>query len=394
GEHLTSLLKEDLVHCTCQLCAGGWRQRAPANAAINVGLPLVAGGAVAAALAATVAREEQRAREAEATLQSAQLLVRAADVEDLPEWQKATINEALERIFAALITTLNRPLKKTIKKVAFMPTLEDVHDSLSRKERRASLSSLSDHATMGTVDFYVETTSSCSSSISLLAEVGSSVCGSSVNDVSFRHSIMQTPSSHMRNVSDTAVFGDETTTTSEKEPHPWTVWGSEPHSRSVFTCRDSTRSLMNTSTTTATSLDAPMSHGAMISGSLNITAPDCASQADKVYDSRLLIKGSSETVNHLPTHITSCTHATSHSTKTSGYLNKTDLNKTWPTQPAASTSDSPSLDAAISFAFQSGGASPGTVRAGQSAEQHKCCIGVLSAFEAKFLNDEDKQAIL
>ncbi|KAG9739664.1 hypothetical protein KCU73_g9418, partial [Aureobasidium melanogenum] len=98
GEHLTSLLKEDLVHCTCQLCAGGWRQRAPANAAINVGLPLVAGGAVAAALAATVAREEQRAREAEATLQSAQLLVRAANVEDLPEWQKAIINEALERI--------------------------------------------------------------------------------------------------------------------------------------------------------------------------------------------------------------------------------------------------------------------------------------------------------
>ncbi|KAH0339537.1 hypothetical protein KCU81_g7195, partial [Aureobasidium melanogenum] len=97
GEHLTSLLKEDLVHCDCQLCRG-WRQRAPPNAAINVGLPLVAGGAVAAALVATVARKEQRAREEEATQQSTQLLVQAADVEDLPEWQKAIINEALERI--------------------------------------------------------------------------------------------------------------------------------------------------------------------------------------------------------------------------------------------------------------------------------------------------------
>lgn len=85
------------MNCTCQLCRG-WRQRAPPNAAINVGLPLVAGGAVAAALAATVAREENRAKEEEATQQSAQLLVQAAEVEDLPEWQKAIINEALERI--------------------------------------------------------------------------------------------------------------------------------------------------------------------------------------------------------------------------------------------------------------------------------------------------------
>lgn len=274
-----------------------------------------------------------------------------------------------------------------------MPTLQDVHDSLSRKARRVSLSSLSDHAIMGTVDFDCEIENFDSSNISLLAEVGSSVCASSVNDVSFRHSIKQTPISHMRNVSDTAVFGDESTTFSE-EPHPWTVWNSELHGHSLVTCYDSTRSLMNKSTTTATSLDAPMSHGTMISGSLNITAPDCASQADKVYDSRLLIKGSSKTVNHFPTHITSCTHATRHSTKTSGDLNKTDLNKTWPTQPAASTSGSPTLNAAISFAFQSAGASPGTVRAGQSDEQHRCCIGVLSAFEAKFLNEEDKQAIL
>lgn len=99
GVHLTSLLKEDLQNCNCALCAaGGWRHRAPANVAINVGLPLVAGGAVAAALAATVAREEQKVREEETTQQSVGLLVRAGEVENLPEWQQAIINEDLERI--------------------------------------------------------------------------------------------------------------------------------------------------------------------------------------------------------------------------------------------------------------------------------------------------------
>lgn len=92
-------MKEDLPNCNCALCAaGGWRNRAPANAVINVGLPLVAGGAVAAALAATVAREEQKVREGEATQQSVGLLVRAAEVQNLPEWQRVIINEALERI--------------------------------------------------------------------------------------------------------------------------------------------------------------------------------------------------------------------------------------------------------------------------------------------------------
>ncbi|KAG9693326.1 hypothetical protein KCU95_g8328, partial [Aureobasidium melanogenum] len=109
GEHLASLLKEDLVHCTCQLCVGDWCQRAPANAAINVGLPLVAGGAVAVSLAATVAREEQRAREEEATLQSAQLLVRAAAVEDLSEWRKAIINEAWGGSLAELAFAVRQP---------------------------------------------------------------------------------------------------------------------------------------------------------------------------------------------------------------------------------------------------------------------------------------------
>jgi hypothetical protein len=99
GVHLTSIMKEDLQHCSCALC-GPWRTIAPANAAVVVGLPLVPGGAVAAALAATVAREQQRVVEEAATRQSVDLLVRAGEVQDLPEWQKAIIEEALERIVA------------------------------------------------------------------------------------------------------------------------------------------------------------------------------------------------------------------------------------------------------------------------------------------------------
>ncbi|KAI4716841.1 hypothetical protein E4T48_06977 [Aureobasidium sp. EXF-10727] len=98
GVHLSALLKEDLQHCACVLCAGGWRHRASALAAVNVGLPLVPGGAVAAALAATVTREVQRAREQAAQTECVGLLVRAAEVEELPEWQKQIAQEALERI--------------------------------------------------------------------------------------------------------------------------------------------------------------------------------------------------------------------------------------------------------------------------------------------------------
>jgi hypothetical protein len=97
GVHLASLMKEDLPRCTCVLC-GGWRAAAPANAAINVGLPLVAGGAVAVALAGTIAREEQKRREEEATRQSVGLLVRASEVDDLPEWQVAVIQAAVQEI--------------------------------------------------------------------------------------------------------------------------------------------------------------------------------------------------------------------------------------------------------------------------------------------------------
>lgn len=97
GVHLTSLLKEDLQNCGCCLCAS-WRPIAPANAAIVLGLPLVAGGAVPAALAATVARQQQRVREEAATRQSVDLLVRASEVVDLPEWQRVVIQEAVQSI--------------------------------------------------------------------------------------------------------------------------------------------------------------------------------------------------------------------------------------------------------------------------------------------------------
>jgi len=99
GVHLTSLLKEDLQNCSCCLCAS-WRPNAPANAAIVIDLPLVPGGAVPAALAATVAREQQRVREEVAARQSVDLLARASEVVDLPEWQRVVIQEAVQSILA------------------------------------------------------------------------------------------------------------------------------------------------------------------------------------------------------------------------------------------------------------------------------------------------------
>jgi hypothetical protein len=63
--HLTCS-KEGFQHCSCVLCTP-WRIIAAAEAAVVVGLPLVPGGAVAAALAATIAREQQRVVEEAAT---------------------------------------------------------------------------------------------------------------------------------------------------------------------------------------------------------------------------------------------------------------------------------------------------------------------------------------
>jgi hypothetical protein len=98
GVHLTSIFKEDLQNCACVLCAGGWRDVAPANAAIIVGLAAVPGGAVPAALAATVARQEQKRREEEATQEADDLLVRASQVGNLPEWQRVMIEAVVGRL--------------------------------------------------------------------------------------------------------------------------------------------------------------------------------------------------------------------------------------------------------------------------------------------------------
>jgi hypothetical protein len=95
GVHLTSILKEDLQNCACVLCAGGWRDVAPANAAVLLGLVPVPGGAVPAALATTIARQEQKRREDEATQEADDLLVRASQVENLPEWQRVMIEDAI-----------------------------------------------------------------------------------------------------------------------------------------------------------------------------------------------------------------------------------------------------------------------------------------------------------
>ena len=77
-----------------------WRVIAPVDAAVVVRLPLVPGGTVAAPLAATIAREQQRVVEEAATKQSTDLPVRADEVDGLPQWQRAVIEEALERIVA------------------------------------------------------------------------------------------------------------------------------------------------------------------------------------------------------------------------------------------------------------------------------------------------------
>ncbi|KAG9665297.1 hypothetical protein KCU64_g14, partial [Aureobasidium melanogenum] len=242
-------------------------------------------------------------------------------------------------------------------------------------------------ATMGTLDFDYEMASTCSSSISLLAGTGSSACDLSVNDVSLPQSNKQTTTSHLRNVSNTAVFGDEISESFGKERNPWIFAYSEPDSSSVFTYFDSTRSLLNTSTATAASR-------VMTASSSDITAPDCTSRADKVHDARVPINRPSTTVDYNSTHITSNTHASDHKMKTAEDLNKKACNVTFPPDAINPSTGSPLMFNTTPCTSQAGGTPTAPSRAKQSGQQHKCCLGVLSAFEAKFLNDEDKQAII
>ncbi|KAH0365972.1 hypothetical protein KCU65_g5700, partial [Aureobasidium melanogenum] len=288
----------------------------------------------------------------------------------------------------ALVKNNSRPFRKEVKKVAFVPTLEDVHDSLSRKEYRASLPSLSDRATMGTVDFEHETASSSFSNISLLAEAGSTVRGSSINDASRLESSKQTTTSHVRNVSNTAVFDDETTILSDKEPHRWTFEDSGPCTDSALS-RQNSDSDFSTTTHLHTSLHTLAGNMIVTHGSGHIDGSPRSSQVDKVSDARLIVDK-----NDYSTRNSSYTRASTHQTPTEEALNKKNASKKSATQPTASTSGPPSINNSVPFAPESAGASAQAIKGRQSAEQRRCCIGVLSAFEEEFLSDEDKQAIL
>lgn len=272
-----------------------------------------------------------------------------------------------------------------------MPILQDVRDSLSRKEYRANLSALSDRATMGTVDFDYETASSSFSNTSLLAEAGSSVCGSSVNNVSPVQMTKQTSISHMRNVSDTAVFGDETPT-SEKEPHPWTSEDSGLYTGPALSYQIST---LEHSTTTH-SFSSPHSFAGNIIGSHDsehIDAPARSSQADKVSDREVLFKCLSSPTNSDETCVQSSNHVSHDQMQTVADRYERDGKLV----PADSTTRSRDL----SPTSDNNPCAPGVVVAPPRAsgahkldQHHRCCIGVLSSLEEKYLNDEDKKAIL
>ncbi|KAH0346201.1 hypothetical protein KCU83_g7509, partial [Aureobasidium melanogenum] len=294
----------------------------------------------------------------------------------------------------ALVTNKSRSLNKRAKRVAFRPTLQDVHDSLSRKERRASFSSWSDHATMETIDCGFGIARSYASSISLLAGVGSSVGGSSVNGDSFPKPFKQTPISHMRNVSDTAVFGDETSTASAKEPHPWTFWNPDPHSHSMVTYCERTRSFMNTSTATAASLDALMSHGAMTSGSRNVDASGSTSHEGKVCKTEVSFDPSCSPVYDYKTYVQSSNHASHHQAETAADLYNKDVNEPLPSRSVTRSTSIPPRPGISCRNPGAANASPKPARADKPGQHHRCCIGVLSVFEAGFLSEEDKQAIL
>ncbi|KAG9959663.1 hypothetical protein KCU61_g7217, partial [Aureobasidium melanogenum] len=294
----------------------------------------------------------------------------------------------------ALVTNKSRSLNKRAKRVAFRPTLQDVQDSLSRKERRAGFSSWSDHATMETIECDFGIARSYVSSISLLAEIGSSVGGSSVNGVSFPKPFKQTPISHMRNVSDTAVFGDETSTASAKEPHPWTVWNPDPHSHSMVTYYERTRSSMNTSTATVASLDALMSHGAMTPGSRNVDASGSTSHEGKVCNTEVSFDPSCSPVYDYKAYVQSSSHASHHQVETAADLYNKDVNEPLPPRSVTRSTGIPPRPGISCRNPEAANASPKPVRADQPDQHHRCCIGVLSVFEAEFLSEEDKQAIL
>lgn len=271
-----------------------------------------------------------------------------------------------------------------------MPTLQEVHDSLSRKERRSSLSTLSNRAIMGTVDFDYETASSCLDSISLLARAGSSRCGSSINDVSPNRSVKRLTTSHVRNVSNTAVFGDETSTSTGKEPHLWASQVSGSHTGSALSYQVSSLDL---STTTQNSYFRHTSAGNifMTHGSDPIDAPDRPSQADRVSDSEAVVERLAWPLSHHKSYVQSNSRASHHQSQTAADLHRGYVNQPMPAGP--NTRSTGCNDAHL-LVPRPADASAQAIGPDRCAKQHECSIGVLSAFEEKFLSDEDKQAIL
>lgn len=170
-----------------------------------------------------------------------------------------------------------------------MPTLEDIHESLSRKNQEASLDHLSDHATMDTDHFDYEAASFASSNNSLCAQASSSICGSSRNVKPKLHSLKKTAKAYVRSISDTAVFGDAALSVPKKEPDPWTPKDSEHCNNSRFPSRVSILDLSNTRRRTISSLETLIDDGSKNSHAVDIGAPHCMLQADLVDDAEVPI---------------------------------------------------------------------------------------------------------
>lgn len=126
--------------------------------------------------------------------------------------------------------------------------------------------------------------------------------------------------------------------------------------------------------------------------SVENVAPDSASLTDKVYNNKVFISRSSSAICDYSTCVPSTTHTSK--TKTAGDVSERKIQKTWYTQPNTSTTGLSCLIDTDSLTPQVAVIPSETMEADQSVQQHKCCVGVLSAFETEHLSDEDKQTIL
>ncbi|KAH0107442.1 hypothetical protein KCU96_g70, partial [Aureobasidium melanogenum] len=148
--------------------------------------------------------------------------------------------------------------------------------------------------------------------------------------------------------------------------------------------------LLNTSTATAASLHSLIGNISMTSGSVNFDTPGSTSQEGKVCNTEVLCDPLCSPVYDYKTYVQSSNHASHHQIETAADPYKEDVNEPLPPR---STGLPPRTDIS-SRIIGTANASPKPARADQTGQHHRCCIGVLSAFEANLLNDEDKQAIL